>query len=375
MPEAIGPLTELVQRAILANDLTHSFIWDFMTAPSDRLRENLVHLDGNYLVAGGSGKMGPELGAMIARADSEQDVVVSARFSKGRPSQLNQYGNVVLSQADFLRPEELAAMPTAPHIVYMVGRKFDITKRDDLLTAHQLNVILPERFARRHSKSDRIVVFSSGNPYEKTYFDAGGSRENDPLGPTFPYGFGVLGREMSFESVARETGTRLSFNRLMYSQHFCYGVIVDLARKVQKNEEIYLAKAPFINLIWQNDANESAIDQLLTASSSSSGKGTAPGIQLHPENEKYATIMNVAGPCVEVRYIVEKLGEVIGLTFRIVDTDNQHSLLANDSRYRDHFLPDKKYRFAVDDMITAVGLWVKNHGENWNIPTHFGEKM
>ena len=56
-----------------------------------------------------------------------------------------------------------------------------------------------------------------------------------------------------FEYFSREHGTRTAIIRLNYATELHYGVLVDLAQKVFRNEPISLTTGYF-NTIWQRDA-------------------------------------------------------------------------------------------------------------------------
>ena len=73
-----------------------------------------------------------------------------------------------------------------------------------------------------------------------------------------------LGRERIFEHFSRTLGTRVALLRLNYACDLRYGVLVDIARKIQASGPIEMANGHF-NCIWQGDANDMALRALSVA--------------------------------------------------------------------------------------------------------------
>src|SRR3954471_18201126 len=97
---------------------------DFMTQPSPALAADLARIEGDILVLGVGGKMGPTLARMAKRAAPARRVIGVARFSEpGLREQLQAHGIECIA-ADLLSRDALAQLPDAPNIVYMAGRKF-----------------------------------------------------------------------------------------------------------------------------------------------------------------------------------------------------------------------------------------------------------
>src|SRR5512142_1730269 len=70
-----------------AHDLPHGFpsvdaLEDFMTRPSQALIDDLAAIDGDILVLGVGGKMGPTLAGLAKRAAPDKRVIGVARFSE-----------------------------------------------------------------------------------------------------------------------------------------------------------------------------------------------------------------------------------------------------------------------------------------------------
>src|SRR4051812_34596014 len=110
-------------------DLDH--LEDLLSEPTDGVVDTLRRLDGDILVLGVGGKMGPTVARMARRASDaaavRRRVVGVSRFSSpGLPAQLNQWGVETIS-CDLLDPEQLSRLPEMPNVVYLAGMKFGST--------------------------------------------------------------------------------------------------------------------------------------------------------------------------------------------------------------------------------------------------------
>ena len=324
-----------------------------MTEPTDALVAASRSIDGPVMILGGSGKMGPELVGMLARADQragvERRVMVASTFSDPKSDARERLARAGAEtfRGDLSDRAFLATLPDAPHVVYMAGFKFG--SEHDRRRAFHMNAIMPYLVAERYAGS-AVVVFSSGNPYPHSAPERGGVDEDTALAPQGIYGWCVVARESAFETVAlRSREMRLCTYRLMYAQHLAYGVLVDLASLVRNNAPISLA-VPAVNLISQRDANDVALRALAAC-------------------ENPALVLNVAGPVVGVRDICRRMGEVMGTAVRFADGEADEALLAGDRRCASRFGP---YRDTPEEMIDAAARWVMRGGQTWHKPTLFG---
>ena len=135
---------------------------DLMTAPDDALRQSLARVDGDIVVLGVGGKMGPTLAGLAKRAAPERRVVGVARFSDPRVRDKLAAWGVEAIQCDLLDRDAVAALPRLPNVVFMAGRKFGAVGDDDLTWA--MNAYVPAIVAETFHES-RIVAFSTGCVY------------------------------------------------------------------------------------------------------------------------------------------------------------------------------------------------------------------
>lgn len=325
----------------------------FMTEPTSGLIDMMRALEGDVMVLGGGGKVGPELVETLVRADTaaggERTIHVADLFPDPAgvaPELIRALGCDVI-QGDLTDRGFLDTLPDSPHVIFMVGLKFGSSK--DYRMAFHINAVLPYLVGERYMESD-IVAFTSANPYPHTPPADGGSKETDDLSPQGVYGWCIVARESALLTTQTKwPEQRLAFYRLAYAQHLGYGVLVDLAKMVAGGEEISLGM-PYVNLISQRDAIDAALRLM--------GRCANP-----------AAILNVAGPATRVREIVEKMGKLIGNEPNVLDDEGETALLANDDLCVDIFGP---YRDGVEEMIEAAVRWVKADGEYWNKPTLFG---
>jgi nucleoside-diphosphate-sugar epimerase len=326
-------------------------VWELMTEPAASLIDGVQKIAGDLLVLGGSGKMGKELVGMLQRADRtagvSRKISVASTFSTAGDMKLLQNLGVECLQGDLSSPEFLRTLPEAPNVIYMMGFKFGSS--GDWRRTFHLNSIVPYLVGERYPAA-RIVVFSSGNPYPHTRPADGGCRETETFQPAGIYGWSIVAREGAFSTTALHyRKQKLAFFRLMYAQHFCYGVLADLADMVLRQQPVSLAM-PAVNLVSQRDANHAALAALRYC-------------------DNPAWIVNVAGPVYPVKQIVNDLAARMNREPVFIDDEAETALLANDAKCRNLI---GSYRDSYDEMISGVANWQMNGGSSWNKPTYFG---
>ncbi len=320
---------------------------DWLSRPTDGVRDVLQKLDSDVLVLGAAGKMGPTLARMARRAlpDSRQVIAVS-RFSNSQTAaELEQHG-IRTIRCDLLDRDAVATLPVAPNVIYMAGTKFGTSDRPEL--TWMMNAIVPSIVAERF-KSSRIVMFSTGCVYSMVDIASGGSVECDPLAPPGEYAHSCVARERVFTHYAKQHGTPLLLYRLNYAIDLRYGVLHDVATKVFRGEPVDVSMG-YVNVIWQGDANARALQCLA-----------------HTMSPPAA--MNVTGrELIPVRQLAERFGELLGKPPAITGTETSTAWLSNASQSFDHF---GEVTVTLDEMISATADWVQRGGNSLGKPTHF----
>lgn len=321
-----------------------------LSEPTELLVDAMRRIDGDLVVLGVAGKMGPTLARMAKRASDRAGVrrriIGVARFSTAaQEDELRAHG-IETIRCDLLDEAALARLPDAPNVVFMAGRKFGSTGLESLTWA--MNCHLPALVCHRYAAS-RIVAFSTGNVYGLTPVGSGGSTESDPLRPVGEYAMSCLGRERMFEHFGLTRGIPTAIIRLNYAVEMRYGVLVDLARRIAAGEPIDLAMG-YCNVIWQADANAMALAALAHAA--------APPF-----------VVNVAGPEeLGVRATCEALARWMRRRVTFTGEEAPDALLSNGARGWKHF---GQPRVDAARLIAWTADWIARGGNTLDKPTHF----
>lgn len=320
-----------------------------LSRPSPGVVEALRKVPGDILVLGAAGKMGPSLARMARRAADElgdgRAVVAVSRFSDpGARDQMDGWAVRTIA-ADLMDRGALAALPEAPNVVYMAGRKFGSTGGEPLTWA--MNTYLPGMVAERFPHS-RIAAFSTGNVYPFVTVPSAGATEAAPVGPVGEYAQSCLGRERILEHFSAVNGTPMALLRLSYAIDLRYGVILDIAQKVQVGEPVDVTMG-WASVVWQGDANAHALMSLACC-------------------ESPPRILNITGPVISIRETATRLGELLGRDPVFTGKESETALLVDASQAASLFEPPE---VSVDQMLIWTAEWVRQGGKILNKPTHF----
>jgi dTDP-4-dehydrorhamnose reductase len=321
-----------------------------LSEPTPGVVATMARLQGDLLILGVGGKMGPTLARMARRATDlagvRRRILGVSRFSSGDQETLLHQHSIETIRCDLLDPAALERLPDAPNVVFMTGMKFGATGQAALTWA--MNCTVPADVARkfRHSK---IVAFSTGNVYGLSPVTLGGSLEADPLQPVGEYAQSCVGRERVLEHQSRTLGIPMAILRLNYAVELRYGVLVDIAQRVQSGETVDLTMGNF-NALWQADAN-------------------AMALQAFDQVASPPFVVNLAGPeMLSVRRIAEQFGRMFATTPLFSGAESADALLSNGQLGHHLF---GYARVDMQRMIHWIADWLARGGATHGKPTHF----
>ncbi len=322
-----------------------------LSRPTAGVLDTLRNIDGDIMLLGASGKMGPTVARMLRRSldelgETARRVIAVARFSSPQAAtQLQQHG-VETIRCDLLDRQAVSSLPDAPNIIFMAGQKFGTSHAPELTWA--MNTLVPAYVAERFRNS-RIVAFSTGCVYPLVSLDGPGADESEPLGPPGDYANSCVGRERIFTYFSKQHGTPVLLFRLCYAIDLRYGVLCDIATKVISGEPIDVTMGA-ANVIWQGDASARAIQCLAHTAS--------PPVAL-----------NVTGmECVSIRALAERFGDLLGRTPILVGQEACKAWIWDATRSYELFGPPT---VSLDEMIDATVEWLQHGGATLGKPTHF----
>ena len=335
LPKTIGDVEELEE---------------LLSRPSEPVIETMTRLDGDVMVLGAGGKMGPTLARMARRACDaagiKRRILAVSRFSDTTVrEQLDRCGVQTIG-CDLLNRSEFEALPDVRNVVYMAGRKFGSTGLESLTWA--MNAYLPGMVCERFPNS-RIVVFSTGNVYSMVPVESDGSKETDPCSPVGDYAMSCLGRERIFSHFSRTLDIPVALFRLNYANEMRYGTLVDIAQHVMADQPIDVTMG-YLNAIWQGDANAMALIALE-----------------HADSPPW--IVNVAGPDkLSVRDVAERFGQILGRSVECVGREAPDAFLS-DGRLGHERLASPTV--DPEQMMKWIADWLQRGGPLLGKSTHF----
>jgi hypothetical protein len=316
---------------------------DALSQPTAAVVRTLAAMDGDFIVLGAGGKMGPSLARMARRAldaadgGRRREVIAVSRWSDAAAAARLEGAGVRLITADLLDRAAVDALPFAPNVIFMAGQKFG-TGGDPSQT-WAMNTIVPawcgERFA-----GARQVVFSTGNIYPLTSARGAGATETTPPAPIGEYAMSCLGRERVLTALGARHASPVVLYRLNYACALTYGVLTDLAVKVRDGIAIDVTMGA-VNVIWQGDAN--AIALMLLA------HGAVPAIPVNVTGLETHT----------VRSLALALGARLGRTPTFTGTEAPDALLSDARALRARFGDDLP-ELPLAQLLDWTAAWVRD---------------
>src|SRR5258708_24352414 len=119
---------------------------DLLCRPSQALIDDLEKVDGDIMILGVAGKMGPTLAGLAKAALPGRRVIGVARFSDTSVKNWLEARGIETLTCDLLDQSAVTALPKAKNIVFMAGRKFGA--QGDLSLTWAMNAHVPALVAQ-----------------------------------------------------------------------------------------------------------------------------------------------------------------------------------------------------------------------------------
>jgi dTDP-4-dehydrorhamnose reductase len=323
---------------------------ELISRPTAETIQLFGQLEGDIILLGISGKIGPSLARMAKRASeaagcNKRVIGVSRFHTECESKQIEHYGIEVI-RGDLLEQNFINSLPKVRNVFFLAGMKFGAEENLSLTWA--INTYLPALVAE-HFKDSRIVVFSSGCVYPLVRVNSGGSKETDRPIPSGEYAQSCLGRERMFEYSSLKNNTSVALIRLNYSVEPRYGVLTDIAIKV-KNQEIIDLSMGYFNVIWQGDVNNVVLRSL-------------------EQCESPAKTLNITGPeILSVREVASEFGKLFGIKPRFINDESDTALLNNSEKAYTLF---GKPKVPANQVLKWIADWIIDGKMLLGKPTHF----
>ena len=320
---------------------------DYLATPSRQLASDMAKLDGDVLILGAGGKMGPSLARLARNAlPRHRRVIAVSRFSEPGVRESLDQCEIETMACDLLDRAAVGALPQCANVVFMAGRKFGADDNHSLTWA--MNVLVPALVAETFHRS-RIAVFSTACVYPFMPVDGSGAAEGDELSPPGEYSNSCVGRERMFEYFSQLHRTPGRLVRLSYAIDLRYGVLTDVALKVWRGEPIDVTMG-HVNVIWQGDANAQALRCLAAA--------TVPTSPLNVSGREITSIRRLAG---EFARHFDREARIIGQeadTAWVINTAEAERLFGTP-------------RVPLERQIAWVADWIRREQRLYQKPTKF----
>jgi nucleoside-diphosphate-sugar epimerase len=323
---------------------------DLLSRPTPAVIDTMRRIEGDVLVLGVGGKIGPSLARMARRASDlagvSRRIIGAARFSSGGLREQLELQGIETIRCDLLDRGAIEALPDAANILYLAAMKFGSSGQTAMTWA--MNTYLPGMVAERFAGS-RIVAYSTGNVYPMVPVGSNGSLETDSPAPVGDYAMSCLGRERMFTHFSLQHGTPVVLIRLNYAHECRYGVMVDLAQQILAGKPVDLSMGYF-NAIWQGDNNAITLQAL--------DRVASPPL-----------VLNVTGPeKLRVREVAEELGRLMQKPVELTGDEAPDAFLSNARRCIDLF---GRPQVPAERLIRWIADWQVRGGPSLGKPTKF----
>jgi len=319
---------------------------ELLSRPSQALIDDMARLQGDIIVLGVGGKVGPTLARLAKRAAPRKRVIGVARFSDAEVRRRLEAAGVETVACDLLERDQIAKLPDAPNVVYMAGKKFGTDAERGFAWA--MNTKVPALVAERY-RASRIVVFSTLCVYAFAPVAGGGWDERVEPKPLGDYANSCVGRERMFQYHSQRYGTPVRLMRLNYAIDMRYGVLHDIARWVKNRVPVPLATG-HANVVWQGESSSQILRALLHC--------TTP-----------ASALNIGGPeLASVRLLAQAFGERFGVEPVFEGTE------APDAWVNSTLAAQRLFGYPIvplGRMIDWTADWVARDMPVHDKPTHF----
>lgn len=317
---------------------------EFLSRPTQDLIEDLAQLEGDIMVLGAGGQVGPSLAKMAKRAAPHKRILAVSRFSHSAIREGLESCGVETIVCDLLDCDAVEQLPKLPNVIYMVAKKhYSLFEMQYAVEGQEsfmwvTNTYIPAMVAQSFSQSN-IVAFSSSGVYPLVSVTSGGLDETAVTEPVGEYYNSCVGRERIFQFFSQKFATPGRLIRLNYGVSLNYSVLFDTACRVRDEQPIPLTTG-YANLIWQGDVCSQILRSLLHCTTP-----TSP--------------LNIGGPgLVSVRYLAHEFSKRLGKT-PIFDGEEEPIDLVNSTAQAQSLFG---YPIVpVTKMIDWVAHWVTNN--------------
>ena len=319
---------------------------ELLSRPSAGLVSFMKQLDGDIMVVGAGGKVGPTLTRLVQRAITAAKVQKKVVAVDVAPLNSLAAEGIDTHRCDVMDLDAVGKLPKTKNIVYLIGRKFGSTGAESLTWAVNCTVAY---HAARAFQGCRIAGFSTGCVYPVMHLNSGGATEETTPEPVGEYAQSCLGRERMWDYYADQGKLDMVHIRLNYAVECRYGVLYDIGSKVWAGEPVDVTTG-YANVIWQGDACNQIVQAL--------------GLASHP-----ASILNVTGPeTFSVRLVAEQFARLMGKKAEFSGQENGYGYLNNAAKanglYGNPTVP-------LARIVDYTAQWIMAGGANLGKPTHF----